>query len=125
MKNLFLIGALSLAALPLASCAPSAQAAVDRTTVSPVVYHLSAAAARGENVTVQGRYLGGPDNATIYLNADTSSQGGYAIPRAAVVSWSDREIVFTVPSNAPVGAGFLTVEVGGQRSAGLPFGVHE
>ncbi|GGQ92283.1 IPT/TIG domain-containing protein [Deinococcus ruber] len=120
LSSLLTVGAVGLG---LTSCAPAAQVA--GVTVTPVLIKLSPAAARGENVTVQGRYLGGPATSKVLLGADGNGAGGYAIPASAVVSWTDSQIVFTVPSNAPVGGSWLYVEVGGMRSTGLPFSVRQ
>ena len=46
-------------------------------------------------------------------------------PAAAVQSWTDSQIVLTVPSDAPVGGSWLFVEVGAMRSTGLPFSVKQ
>ena len=120
LSSLLTVGAVSLG---LTSCAPAAQVA--GVTVTPVLVKLSPAAGRGQNVTVQGRYLGGPATARVLLGADENGAGGYAIPAAAVVSWTDSQIVFTVPANAPVGGSWLFVEVAGSRSTGLPFSVRQ
>ena len=124
MRVFFLSSLLTVGAIGLSSCAPSTQA-VAGVTVTPVLIKTSASAARGQNVTVQGRYLGGPASARVLLGADSAGVGGYALPASAVVSWTDSQIVFTVPSNAPVGGSFLFVQVGDMRSTGLPFSVSQ
>ena len=124
MRVFFLTSLLTAGALSLSSCAPATQA-VAGVTVTPVLIKTSVAAARGQNVTVQGRYLGGPSSAKVFLGADGNGIGGYALPANAVVSWTDSQIVFTVPTGAPVGGGFLFVQVGDMRSTGLPFSVSE
>ena len=121
LSSLLTAGALGLG---LSSCAPRTQA-VAGVTVTPVLIKVSAAAARGQNVTVQGRYLGGPSSAKVLLGADENGAGGYALPASAVVSWTDSQIVFTVPGNAPVGGSWLFVQVGDMRSTGLPFSVSQ
>ena len=121
LSSLLTVGALGLG---LSSCAPRPQA-VAGVTVTPVLIKVSAAAARGQNVTVQGRYLGGPNSARVLLGADSSGAGGYAVPASAIVSWSDSQIVFTIPSNAPVGGAWMFVQVGDMQSTGLPFSVSQ
>ncbi|WP_425147473.1 IPT/TIG domain-containing protein [Deinococcus sp.] len=125
MRTFFLSSLLTVGVigLGLCSCAPAAQVA--GVTVTPVLVKLSPAAARGETVTVQGRYLGGPSTSKVLLGADENGKGGYALPAAAVVSWTDSQIVFTVPSDAPVGGSWLYVQVGGMTSTGLPFSVRQ
>ena len=124
MRVFFLTSLLTAGALSFSSCAPTTQA-VAGVTVTPVLIKTSAAAARGQNVTIQGRYLGGPSSAKVFLGADGNGSGGYALPANAVVSWTDSQIVFTVPAGAPVGGGFLFVQVGDMRSTGLPFSVSQ
>ncbi len=124
MRVFFLTSLLAAGALGFSSCAPTTQA-VAGVTVTPVLIKTSATAARGQNVTVQGRYLGGPGSAKVLLGADANGVGGYALPTSAVVSWTDSQIVFTVPANAPVGGSFLFVQVGDMRSTGLPFSVSQ
>jgi hypothetical protein len=85
----------------------------------------SESAARGGTVTVQGRYLGGPSSGRVRLGANENGEGGYVFPAAAVQSWTDTQIVLTVPADAPVGGSWLFVEVGGMRSTGLPFSVKQ
>ena len=121
LSSLLTVGALGLG---LSSCAPRTEA-VAGVTVTPVLIKVSAAAARGQNATIQGRYLGGPSSAHVVLGADENGKGGYTVPAASVVSWTDSQIVFTVPSNAPVGGSWLFVQVGDMRSTGLPFSVSQ
>ncbi|MEF2277581.1 IPT/TIG domain-containing protein [Deinococcus sp. YIM 134068] len=106
----------------LASCAPRQQAGAG-VTVTPVLVKLSEPAPRGGVLTVQGRYLGGPSTGRVRLGADATGAGGYVFPPAAVRSWTDQEIVLTLPSDAPVGGSWLFVEVGGKLSTGLPYSV--
>ncbi len=108
----------------LSACMPR-QAAVAGVTVTPVLIKVSEGAKHGGSVTVQGRYLGGPSTGRVRLGADEQGKGGYLIPGAAVNSWTDNQIVFTIPANAPVGASWLFIEVGDMRSTGLPFSVSE
>ena len=108
----------------LSSCAPSTQA-VAGVSVTPLLVKLSGSAARGQNVTIQGRYLGGPDNSRVILGADEDGKGGYSVPASAIVSWTDSMIVFTVPDNAPIGGSYLVVQAGTLRSTGLPFSVNQ
>lgn len=108
----------------LAACAPRTQA-VAGVTVTPVLIKVSESARPGETVTVQGRYLGGPSTGRVRLGATATGADGYLVPKDAVVSWTDAQIVFKVPPTAPAGAGWLFVEVGDMRSTGLPFSVKE
>lgn len=108
----------------LGSCAPRQQAAAG-VTVTPVLVKLSEPAARGATLTIQGRYLGGPSTGRVRLGADESGAGGYLFPAAAVRSWTDSEIVLTIPADAPVGGSWLFVEVGGRQSTGLPYSVRQ
>lgn len=108
----------------LASCAPS-QSADRFVTVTPVLIKVSEAAPRGAALTIQGRYLGGAANGRVRLGADESGKGGYLFPATAVQSWTDSEIVLTIPSDAPVGGSWLFVEVAGKQSTGLPYSVRQ
>ncbi|GAA5512188.1 hypothetical protein Dcar01_00902 [Deinococcus carri] len=108
----------------LASCAPRQQA-VAGVTVTPVLIKLSEPAARGGTLTIQGRYLGGPSTGKVRLGTDMTGAGGYVFPASAVQSWTDSQIVLTVPADAPVGGSWLFVEVGGMRSTGLPYSVRQ
>ncbi|GGM33698.1 hypothetical protein GCM10008956_07440 [Deinococcus arenae] len=94
-------------------------------TVTPVLIKASEGAARGGTLTIQGRYLGGPSTGKVRLGANEQGEGGYVFPAAAVQSWTDSQIVLTVPSDAPVGGSWLFVEVGAMRSTGLPFSVKQ
>ncbi|WP_034384140.1 IPT/TIG domain-containing protein [Deinococcus sp. YIM 77859] len=106
----------------LASCAPRQQVG-SGVTVTPVLLKVSEPAPRGGTLTLQGRYLGGPANGRVRLGADANGAGGYVFPASAVRSWTDSEIVLTIPADAPVGGSWLFVEVGGLRSTGLPYSV--
>ncbi len=119
--RIFLLGSLLLVG-SLASCAPRV-GTVAGVTQTPMLVKVSSGAAQGQAVTVQGRYLGGPTTGRIRLGADENGQGGYLIPVSAVTSWSDSQIVFTVPANAPAGGSWLFIEVAGRQSTGLPFSV--
>ena len=119
----FVLGAVLLT-VGLSACMPR-PAAVAGVTVTPMLIKVSEGAKHGGSVTLQGRYLGGPSTGRIRLGADEQGNGGYLIPKEAVGSWSDSQIVFTVPQNAPVGASWLFIEVGDMRSTGLPFSVSE
>ncbi|GHG06462.1 hypothetical protein GCM10017783_18890 [Deinococcus piscis] len=108
----------------LAACAPTQQAPVQQASVTPVLIKTSVAAARGDTLTIQGRYLGGAQNGTVRLT-DSQGEGGYVFPASAVQSWTDSQIVLTVPQNAPVGGHWLFVEVDGHRSTGLQYSVRQ
>jgi hypothetical protein len=108
----------------LASCAPRQQTGAG-VTVTPVLIKLSEPAARGGTLTIQGRYLGGPSTGRVRLGADMSGAGGYLFPATAVRSWTDSEVVLTIPADAPVGGSWLFVEVGGRQSTGLPYSVRQ
>ncbi|MFC4425502.1 IPT/TIG domain-containing protein [Deinococcus navajonensis] len=122
MRHLFVASLLCLGAL--ASCTPSIQGA-SQVTVTPMLIKVSEPAARGGTLTIQGRYLGGPATSRVRLGADERGEGGYVFPATAVRSWSDTEIVLTIPADAPVGGSWLFVEVGGLRSTGLPYSVRQ
>ncbi|GHG18190.1 hypothetical protein GCM10017784_06590 [Deinococcus indicus] len=94
-------------------------------TVTPVLIKVSESAARGGTLTVQGRYLGGPSTGRVRLGADERGQGGFLFPASAVRSWTDSEIVLTIPSDAPVGGSWLFVEVAGRQSTGLQYSVRQ
>jgi hypothetical protein len=121
LSSLLTVGALGLG---LSSCAPTTKA-VAGVTVTPVLIKVSAATPRGKNVTVQGRFLGGPNTAKVLLGAQEDGSGYYSVPKAAVVSWTDSQIVFTVPLDAPVGGAWMFVQVGDMRSTGLPFSISQ
>lgn len=124
MQRFFLASLLLVGGL--ASCAPRNQAEVAGVTQPPTLIKVSQAAAIGETVSVQGRYLGGPKTAYVLLGATADGVGGYKVPTSAVKSWSDSEINFIVPSDAPVGGSWLFVVVGGMKSAnGLPFSIKQ
>lgn len=108
----------------LASCAPSQQVSTERmVTVTPVLIKVSEGAARGGTLTIQGRYLGSARTGQVRLGANERGEGGSVLPASAVTSWTDTEIVLTLPADAPLGGSWLFVEVGGQRSTGLPYSV--
>ncbi|GGO28228.1 hypothetical protein GCM10008949_20670 [Deinococcus humi] len=94
-------------------------------TVTPVLIKVSEAAKRGDTITIQGRYLGGPTTGQVRLGADESGKGGYVFPGSAIQSWTDSEIVLTIPTDAPVGGSWLFVEVAGKQSTGLPYSVRQ
>ncbi|WP_342667655.1 IPT/TIG domain-containing protein [Deinococcus frigens] len=94
-------------------------------TVTPVLIKVSGAAMRGGQVTIQGRYLGGPTTGQVRLGADETGKGGYRFPAAAIQSWTDSEVVLTIPTDAPVGGSWLFVEVAGKQSTGLPYSVRQ
>jgi len=109
----------------LASCAPRPAGPAANVTVTPVLIKVSESAARGGTLTIQGRYLGGPSTGRVRLGADMSGAGGYTLPASAVQSWTDTQIVLTVPADAPVGGSWLFVDVGGRPSTGLPYSVRQ
>ncbi|MFC3834907.1 MULTISPECIES: IPT/TIG domain-containing protein [Deinococcus] len=111
----------------LASCAPrqQIQTAEQMVTVTPMLVKVSEAAPRGGQVVIQGRYLGGPNIGKVRLGADERGTGGYVFPANAVVSWTDSQIVLTIPADAPIGGSWLFVEVGAKRSTGLPYSVRQ
>lgn len=131
MQRFFLASLLFLGTA-LVSCAPRTQATtmtagtpVGGVTVKPVLYKVSPSAAVGQSVTVQGRFLGGAKTAVITLGAEHDGSGGYRVPETAVTNWTDSEITFTVPANAPVGGSWLFVTVGDQVSNGLTFSIKQ
>jgi IPT/TIG domain len=101
-------------------CAPSP----DRPSVLPVLIKLSEPAAVGQNLTIQGRYLGGPSNSNVTIGSDESGNGGIKNSSADVVSWTSTEIVLKVPTGARPGGRFVFVDVGGVRSNFLPYSVN-
>jgi hypothetical protein len=123
MQRIFLASLLFAGAL--ASCAPRT-GSVAGVTAAPMLVKVSEAAARGGTLTIQGRYLGGPTTGRVLLGVTEDGQGGYAVPASAVQSWTDSQIVLTIPDNAPIGGSWLFVEVGGKRSVGgLPYSVRQ
>lgn len=120
----FLVASLLLSGV-LASCAPAQQGSERMVTVTPVLIKVSESAARGGTLTVQGRYLGGPSTGRVRLGADERGQGGFLFPASAVRSWTDSEIVLTIPADAPVGGSWLFVEVAGRQSTGLQYSVRQ
>ena len=120
MKKLFTLALLCGFAIPtLSGCMPSAST----VTVTPVLIKVSEAAAPGQSVVLQGRYLGGPASGTVRLGADENGKGGFVLPVASVVSWTDSRIEFKLPSGAAAGGGWVYVEVAGRQSTGLPFSI--
>ena len=99
--RIFLLGSLLLVGA-LSSCAPRVGTVVG-VTQTPVLVKVSSGAARGQAVTLQGRYLGGPATGRIRLGAAADGSGGFLIPSASVTSWTDSEVVFTVPTTAQAG----------------------
>lgn len=124
MQRFFLASLLFMGVLTT-SCAPRTQT-VAGVTYAPVLIKVSEAAARGSTVTIQGRYLGGPTTGKIILGATVDGKGGYVVPGTGATSWTDSQIVLTIPADAPVGGSWLFVEVNGMRSAtGLPYSVKQ
>lgn len=129
MRQLLLASLLTAAVLGLGACAPRTGVAVATTvtgvSVNPVLLKLSASARRGGSVTLQGRYLGGPATAQLFLGASESglTPGSYQIPASAISSWTDSQIVFTVPSTAPTGGSWVYVRVGQLVSSGLTISI--
>ncbi|MDV6374034.1 IPT/TIG domain-containing protein [Deinococcus arenicola] len=108
----------------LASCAPTTSA--DQfVTVKPVLIKVSEPAIRGGSLTIQGRYLGGSIGGRVRLGATETGEGGYVFPASAVQTWTDSEIVLTIPDDAPLGGSWLFVDVGGKQSTGLPYSVRQ
>jgi hypothetical protein len=118
MKKLMLALA-GAAVLALAGCAPSA----DRPSLAPVIIKISEPAGPGQNVTIQGRNLGGPSNSTIIFRADELGQGGIEAEPSDVVSWGSNQIVVKVPKAARPGGAFVFVKVGGVLSNSMPFSI--
>ena len=112
-----LIAAFALLALVLAGCAPSA----DRPSLKPTIFKLSPPASVGQPMTIQGRYLGGPQNSQIVFNADELGNNGVEAQSGDIVSWNSSEIVVKVPANARPTGRFLFVRVGGVLSNGMPW----
>jgi hypothetical protein len=105
----------------LVACAP--RMATAGVTITPVVYQVTSSAAPGQEVTILGRYLGGPKDSAIYVGATLGGHGGIAIPPQDVVRWTSSEIIFKLPPNLNPGGGFLFVDVGSVASNTLPFSV--
>lgn len=108
----------------LTACAPTEQTA-SMAQVTPVLIKASESAARGGTLTIQGRYLGSPINGKVRLGATTEGEGGWVFPASAIQSWTDREIVLTIPEDAPTTASWLFVEVDGLQSSGLPYSIRQ
>ena len=120
MKKLFTLVLLcGLVAPTLTGCMPSAST----VTVTPVLIKVSEAAAPGQTVVLQGRYLGGTASGAVRLGADENGKGGFILPVASVVSWTDSRIEFKLPTGATAGGGWVYVEVAGRQSTGLPFSI--
>ncbi|GAA5500752.1 hypothetical protein Dxin01_00477 [Deinococcus xinjiangensis] len=106
------------------SCTPRTQV-IKGVTVHPVLVKLSESAKRGQTVTVQGRYMGGPLTGKIILGATADGTNGFEIPNTSVKSWTDTEVVFTIPSDFPPGGSWLFIKVGDMLSNGLPYSVKQ
>ena len=111
---------LACAAALFVSCAPNA----DRPSVLPVLIKLSEPAAVGQNLTLQGRYLGGPSNSNVIIGADEVGGGGVKNSSSDIISWTSTEIVLKIPTGARPGGHFVYVEVGGLRSNFMPYSVN-
>lgn len=110
----------------MVSCAPSqTQTTEQMVTVTPQLIKVSPSAARGETLTILGRYLGGPMIGKVRLGADETGTGGFIFPMSSVQSWSDTEIVLTLPPDAPIGGSWLFIEVGTMQSTGLKYSVRQ
>ena len=109
----------SLVALAFTSCAPD----FSRPSLRPVLIKLSEAAKIGETVSLQGRYLGSKDNATVIFNADPNGNNGITASAADVIAWGASEIQVKIPNNARPGGAFVFVSVGGTLSNGLPYSI--
>ncbi|MFC6590976.1 IPT/TIG domain-containing protein [Deinococcus lacus] len=123
MNRVLFASLLLLGAVGVVGCAPAPT--VSTATVTPMLIKVSDAAPRGGTVTIQGRYLGGPTSGVVRLGADEDGKGGYTFPASSVQSWTDNQIVLTIPDNAPVGGSWLFIEVDGLRSTGLPYSVRQ
>ena len=121
--KVMLVSGILLAGL-LASCAPRTTTVVG-VTVTPMLLKVSESARRGEVVTVQGRYLGGPSTGRVLLGATETGTQGDEVPAADIVSWTDTEIQFRVPASGVAGGGWLFVRVNNMLSTGLPFSVRQ
>lgn len=118
----FLVASLLFAGV-LSSCAPAPT--TNRATITPIIYKLSEPVPRGGALTIQGRYLGGPSVGKIRFATDENGKGGFLFPASAVQKWTDDTIVVTVPMNAPIGGGFVVVEVDGMQSIPMPYSVSQ
>lgn len=107
----------------LASCAPTM--AIRGVTVTPVLVKISESASPGGTVTIQGRYLGSPSTGRVRLGANADGTDGFVLPANAIQSWTDSQIVFTVPVNVPAGGSYVFVEVADMRSTALSFSVKQ
>ncbi len=119
MKRLALI-ALGLIGAVLSSCAPAPSVV---TNVPVTLISVSAPAAKGDNVVLQGRYFGdgrtGGDSVNyVVIGANAEGNGGQ---HAQVVEWTPTRIVFVAPETG--GSGWVFVVAGGVRSNGLPVNI--
>lgn len=116
MKRPLVLGLLALCLLLLAACAP--QTSVE-TNVQPTLFSVTAPAAVGSELLLQGRYFGdgrgGKSNSYVVLGADINGDGG---GKLAPTSWTPSRITVSVPEGA--GYGYVFVVVGGVKSNGLP-----
>ncbi|HWG84574.1 MAG TPA: cell surface protein [Deinococcales bacterium] len=116
-----------LAVLVLGACAPAAE----RPSLRPVVFTATrgidgpSAAAPGQEVVIQGRYLGGPSTGSVIFRADERGEGGTRAQAKDIVSWGADNIVVRVPEDTAAGGGFIVVEVQGVKSFGMPFSITE
>lgn len=102
---------LLLASLLLAACAPQARTVA--TSVLPTIFNVKL---DGDQLLIQGRYLGSGIGGTeagnyVLLGADATGAGGLAYQAD---TWSDSRITLTVPADAPTGILFVVAD--GQRS---------
>ena len=102
---------LLFAFLLLAACAPQA-----RTVATSVVPTIFSVKVDGDQLLIQGRYLGtgqgGIESGNyVLLGADTSGAGGLAWEAS---SWSDTRITLTLTPDSPTGVLFVVAD--GQRS---------
>lgn len=102
---------LLLVFLLLAACTPQARTVA--TSVVPTIFNVKA---DGDQLLIQGRYLGSGQGGIsagnyVLLGADTSGAGGLAWQAS---SWTDSRITLTLTPDAPTGVLFVVVD--GQRS---------
>lgn len=121
-KTLLIAAAFSFAGF--VSCAPTTEV-VKGVTVTPMLIKASEGVKRGATATFQGRYLGGPDTGRILIGADEKGRNAFVVSKDAIKSWTDTEIVLTVPENAPAGGSWVFIEVNGKYSTGLKFSVQQ
>lgn len=108
----------------LVSCAP-VTTAYTNTAPIPVIIKTSNSASVGQEVRLQGRYLGSPTTSHVLLSAKPDSLTGYRIPAEAIVSWTDTEIVFRVPANVPTQGLWISVITGNVQSGIMPFSIKQ